>query len=539
LADYDWLDRRYNELLIVTFCGIFFFIGLYHVLLFLNHRKESYNFYYGVFSIVAGIYFFVRTTTVYHFIPDTNILNRIETASLYLIIPFASAFLEHLIQRKIFLSLKIYGAFCIFLAIIQSVFSMSFRHDVLRIWQISAILGLLYVLIFDLFLQFALVVRERKSLRHASGGDPSLIEIILEVLIKLPLGNIVIFALILSLCMLIDIVNELVFFLDFTMSNYAFFFFSLSIAFMLSQRYGNLFKEVSDTNEKLESYNKSILRFVPLQFMNELGVSDITKLSLGASVQREYSVLFFDIRSFSIHSEMMSTRENFIFINRVLGITGPILRKYNGFVDKYLGDSAMALFQDAWDAVQAGIDIYDKLILDEKTRVTIGGDRINIGIGVHSGKVMLGIVGENERLSSTVISKNVNLASRMESLTKQTGSGMLITRETMNLIDTRRDNFESRFIGQIQVAGTNEVVGAFDILDALPEGMRKKRIGTKAIFESGIRCYHTKEYQKACAKFNEVLKFDTEDMCARVYAREAERRMRDPRLPGVFIYDKK
>jgi hypothetical protein len=109
----------------------------------------------------------------------------------------------------------------------------------------------------------------------------------------------------------------------------------------------------------------------------------------------------------------------------------------------------------------------------------------------------------------------------------------------MNLVDARRDSFASRFIGQIQVAGTNEVIGVFDVLDALPEGMRKKRIGTKAVFESGIRCYHTKEYQKACAKFNEVLKFDGEDTCARLYAREAERRVRDPRLPGVFIYDKK
>jgi class 3 adenylate cyclase len=183
----------------------------------------------------------------------------------------------------------------------------------------------------------------------------------------------------------------------------------------------------------------------------------------------------------------MSTRENFIFINRILGITGPVFRKYNGFVDKYLGDSAMVLFPDAWDAVQAGIEIYDKLILDEKTRVTIGGDRINIGIGVHSGKVMLGIVGENERLSSTVISKNVNLASRLESLTKQTRSGMLITRETMNLVDKKEENFEFRFIGQIQVAGVNEVTGVFDVLDALPVDVRAKRIsGNKMLSHEGI-----------------------------------------------------
>jgi hypothetical protein len=89
------------------------------------------------------------------------------------------------------------------------------------------------------------------------------------------------------------------------------------------------------------------------------------------------------------------------------------------------------------------------------------------------------------------------------------------------------------------VAGTNEVAGVFDVLDALPEDIRAKRVRTKTVFESGIRCYHTKEYQKAYDKFNEVLKFDSDDVCARMYAKETEKRVRDPGLPGIFIYDKK
>jgi class 3 adenylate cyclase/HAMP domain-containing protein len=297
--------------------------------------------------------------------------------------------------------------------------------------------------------------------------------------------------------------------------------------------------ELQKQIEHINRLNKSSIRFVPIQFMEQLGVPDITNLELGDNVEHRLTVLFFDIRSFSIHSEMMSTKENFTFINKVLGVAGPILRQHNGFVDKYLGDSAMALFTDALDAIRAGIEIYQKLILDVETRVTVGGDAINIGIGLHTGRVMMGIVGEKQRLSSTVVSKNVNLASRMESLTKQTKSGMLITRDTLSQMGDNETEFSSRFIGMVQVAGFNEVIGVFDMLDALPAATRKKRLATKKVFESGIRKYHTKDYPAAYRRFEAVVKADPSDACAQNYLEETRRRLADPSLPSVFVFDKK
>jgi class 3 adenylate cyclase len=289
----------------------------------------------------------------------------------------------------------------------------------------------------------------------------------------------------------------------------------------------------------INNLTKSSLRFVPVQFMERLGVKDITKLKLGDHVRSNLTVLFFDIRSFSIHSEMMSVQDNFEFINRVLGLAGPILREHNGFVDKYLGDAAMALFEDAHDAVVAGIEIYRKLILDKNTRIKIGSDGISIGIGLHSGSVMMGIIGENERLSSTVISKTVNMASRMETLTKQTGSGMLITRDTLNQIKEHEDDFQYRFIGMIQVAGVNEIIGIFDVLDALPAKIRVKRLATKEIFESGIRKYHTKDYAAALDCFTRVVKADPSDICAANCLLETQKHLKNPQMSSVFVFDRK
>ena len=291
--------------------------------------------------------------------------------------------------------------------------------------------------------------------------------------------------------------------------------------------------------DRITTLNESTIRFVPVQFMEQLGVSDITKMKLGDNVQRNISVLFFDIRYFSINSEMMTARENFKLINNILGIAGPIIRKHNGFVDKYIGDAAMALFVNGIDAVRAGIELYKTLVIDEKTRVEIGVDVINIGVGVHTGNVMMGIVGENERLSSTVISENVNLASRVEGLSKQTGSGLLITRDTMNQLAGNESEFTYRFLGMIQAAGVNEVVGLFDMFDALPPSERKIRLATKAVFESGVRKYHMKDYATAVERFEKVVAADPKDICAAHHLEESRKRIKDPSLPSVFTFDKK
>jgi len=291
--------------------------------------------------------------------------------------------------------------------------------------------------------------------------------------------------------------------------------------------------------DRITRLNESTIRFVPVQFMEHLGVSDITKMNLGDNVQRDISVLFFDIRYFSINSEMMTARENFEFINKILGIAGPIIRKNNGFVDKYIGDAAMALFVNGMDAVRAGIELYQTLVVDENTKVKIGVDGIDIGVGIHSGSVMMGIVGENERLSSTVISANVNLASRVEGLTKQTNSGLLITRETLNQLAGYEEEFAYRFIGMVQAAGVNEVVGLFDILDALRPEEKRLRLATKTIFESGVRKYHMKDYAAAVERFEEVVAADPNDICAIKHLEEARMHLEDPSLPSVFVYGRK
>ncbi|MBK9500790.1 MAG: adenylate/guanylate cyclase domain-containing protein [Leptospiraceae bacterium] len=164
---------------------------------------------------------------------------------------------------------------------------------------------------------------------------------------------------------------------------------------------------------------KSYARFVPEQLLRFLGKELITGVQLGDSINKKMAILFSDIRSFTTLSEDMSPEDNFKFLNSYLHAMGPSIRKNNGFIDKYMGDGIMAIFPEgSTDALQSAIEMLDELAEFNRTREKNGKLPIRIGIGIHVGYQMFGIIGDAERLEGTVISDAVNTASRLEGLTK-------------------------------------------------------------------------------------------------------------------------
>jgi len=109
----------------------------------------------------------------------------------------------------------------------------------------------------------------------------------------------------------------------------------------------------------------------------------------------------------------------------------------------------------------------------------------------------------------------------------------------MNQLAGNEAEFAYRFIGMVQAAGVNEVVGLFDMLDALAPKDRKARLATKTIFESGVRKYHMKDYAAAVQRFEKVVAADPNDICAAHHLEEAHKHLQDPSLPSVFVFDKK
>jgi len=282
---------------------------------------------------------------------------------------------------------------------------------------------------------------------------------------------------------------------------------SARVRYRSKDELGEICTQVNSMGENLqESFaekdrtEKFYYRFVPEQFRQLLGKEKFTDLALGDSASRELTVLFCDIRSSVMDSKTITATESFELVNRIYGIVGPIIRQKGGFVDKYMGEAVMALFENADDAVNAGIEIYRAVVLERRAA---SGSDIHIGIGIHSGMARIGIVGESERLSGTVISDTVNLSSRLESLTKQYKTAILISKDTVDRM-ADPDALDLRYLGIVQVAGVNEVKSVYEVLDCLPEEERQKRHANSAMLREAVRLFHLGRREETVAMLCDI-----------------------------------
>ena len=276
---------------------------------------------------------------------------------------------------------------------------------------------------------------------------------------------------------------------------------------------------------------------MPEKFRELLGKEKLTDLALGDAQSKEFSVLFCDIRAFSLNSEMMTAKEIFEFVNIIYGIAGPIIRNHGGFVDKYIGDAVMALFESADAAVEAGIEIYRSIVLNKETAQRLNVSEINIGIGIHTGMAEIGIVGEEERLSGTVISDTVNLSSRLESLTKTYKTAMLISKDTLDHMKSA-DALDLRYLGMVQVAGVNEVRSLYEVLDCLPDCERQLRSAAKGEFREALRLFHMGERGKAIERLQALATDGKGDHITQMYLKYMQELSKDDKSK-VFVFVRK
>jgi len=258
-------------------------------------------------------------------------------------------------------------------------------------------------------------------------------------------------------------------------------------------------------------------RFVPHEFLSFLGYESIVEVQLGAAVQKEMSILFADIRDFTSLSEDMTPEDNFKFINAFLSRMEPAIVDNYGFIDKYIGDEIMALFGgSADDAVRAGVEMISRLNEYNQTRQRPGRPSIRIGVGINTGGLMLGIVGGKNRLDSTVISDSVNVASRIENLTKNYGVSLLITHWTFMALEDA-NQYAIRIIDRVKVKGKSNAVTVYEVFDAdLPE-IKAGKLITKTTFEYGLMQYYLEHYSEAAKLFQECLDRNPTDQVAQIY----------------------
>jgi class 3 adenylate cyclase len=304
----------------------------------------------------------------------------------------------------------------------------------------------------------------------------------------------------------------------------------------LADRINIMKKEKEDAQaQTLESRRimlDSFSRFVPRQFLNFLGRESIVDVGLGDAVGRHFTVLFTDIRSFTTISEKMTAEENFKFLNSYLKRMGPLIHKNNGFIDKFIGDAIMALFPDSpAQALEAAIDMRRELFDYNAMRVQDGRDEISIGIGLHSGNLMLGTVGSDTRLDTTVIGDTVNLASRLESMTKTFKISILISNETVNLLPAGH-TFKLREIDTVRVKGRSAPVVIYEAYDGDPPELQRLKDEGLARHAHGLALYKRGNFQEAAEVFAGLMKDYPDDSVPAMYYRRCQKLLAEPPGPN-------
>ena len=276
------------------------------------------------------------------------------------------------------------------------------------------------------------------------------------------------------------------------------------------------------THIDLYTINHATTRFVPSEFLRSLGYETITDVRLGDHQERDVTVFFSDIRAYTTMSESMTPEENFKFVGAYVNRMGPIIKQYDGFVLQYMGDGIMALFLDSPDkAIQAAIAMQERIRDYNKEREALGRKPIEVVMGMHTGPLVMGIIGDSTRNDPATISDAVNIASRMEGLTRQFGAKILLTRSTMDQL-SNPDALNHRYLGKVKTKGKTELVEVFEILDGESRKRKAAKIKTKSSFDAGIMAFLNHDYAAAKQYFSLVQEVDEADEAAKYYLEKVE-----------------
>ena len=220
---------------------------------------------------------------------------------------------------------------------------------------------------------------------------------------------------------------------------------------------------------------------------------------------RNLSILFSDIRSFTTISERMAPDELVNSLNRYFqAMVEIIMDRHKGIVDKYIGDAIMAVFgapvkheDDALASVLAGLEMREALDAFNQRQKAGGFPEFHTGVGINFGEVTVGNIGTEKKMDYTVIGDNVNLASRLEGLTKQYHQGIIISE---SLHDRVKDKVPCRLLDLVTVKGKTKGVKIYGVQRALQAAERE----AWQMNEAAMAAYQNRRFAEAAKMFEEV-----------------------------------
>lgn len=262
---------------------------------------------------------------------------------------------------------------------------------------------------------------------------------------------------------------------------------------------------------KGEAVHQASLRYVPKEVLKLLKRESIDEPQLGDQTLLELDILFVDIRGAS-SSEDMDPEQLFPTLNSYLAYISPSITAGGGFVSQYLGDGIMALFHEGADkAVQAGVEMCHALGKFNQEHPETPD--FSVGMGMSSGKVTLGIIGDGKSLGSNIVGDAANQAGRVEGMTRIYGGNLIIDERTLERME-RPERYHMRELDRVFSTGKSKPLRLYEVTEALPDRQRIARQANLERYARGLRAFRGGNLSMARTHFQSCLVRDPEDLAA-------------------------
>lgn len=494
LGHYDQIQKaRESGLAIDLFLlGALLIMGFYHLGLFMLRPKDSSPLFFGIFCLLVGSrMLFINENFYSQLLPWLSwvLAKKTEYVITFFLTPFFLLFLSKLYPREIrpwsWRSLLIFNSALALFALFAPAPLFTLTPTIFN-------LGSMPVFVFVLVSMVLAILRRN--------------EFAIPVFVGL---------LVLVLTTVNDMLNDSELLQTGFYAPIGLFIFIFIQSYILSKRFSNAY-------QLAEVYAQTFQKFVPRQFLDRIAKQGIGSIKLGNAERDDVTILFSDIRSFTSISETMTPDGVLSFLNGFLSRMEPPIRAQGGFVDKYLGDAIMALFDSSHSAkgatsgIEAALGMQAALTAHNQERKALGQPSIVCGIGLHSGSVIIGTIGGNERMDSTAIGDAVNLAARIESLTKLYKTDILASDETVNAPGAK-EKYLIRFVDKVRVVGKSVPVGLWEIAGRRGAPEMAPLEATLPTYEAALERFFALDFVAAKVGFEECRQKAPQDPTVQLY----------------------
>ncbi len=287
-----------------------------------------------------------------------------------------------------------------------------------------------------------------------------------------------------------------------------------------------------------DEYRQSLIdaqsRFVPNELLRILDIDDLRRVRAGHRVEREMTVLISDIRGYTTMLEDMDINEaGDLAMGFLRAVELPIVG-CNGLIQDVRGDEILAIFESPADAIRAGLAMLRALREHNEERATRGSEALRVGIGINTGMVGVGLVGGVNRMVLTVIGDAVNLAARIESLSKRYGSSLLMSDATRARLSDS-DRFDMRRMERVMVVNRRRPVTIFEVYDDDPDPLKAAKRAAQDIYDEAFILFDAGDVEAARRAFARCQELLPGDPVAPLHLAHCDAMVRGEMRPGQDV----